>query len=368
MGSVKPMIGDLFLSKAQTLMNTVNCVGVMGKGIALGFRQRFPKMHREYVELCERREVKLGRPYLWRSVVPPWVLNFPTKYHWRENSSLEAIVAGLEYLEEHYEDWGITSLAVPPLGSGLGGLDWRIVGPILYQHLDRLRIPVELYAPSNTPDEQMTIDFFVGLPTDDKRGRPRLGAPAVAIATVVERLQERPYAATPGRTIVQKIAYFLTKAGVPTDLDYEANSYGPYSRQFAELRRKMINHGVLVERNVDNKLFPVSPGPALANAQEVHARELAEWDEAIDRVVDLFTRIRTIRTAEVASTVHFAADTLRRERGSEPSEIEVLKFVKTWKERRDPPFRDTELALAIRSLNVLGWLSLPESEKLPVPP
>src|SRR5688572_30552826 len=108
----------------------------MGKGIALGFRKQFPEMHREYVRMCERGEVKLGRPYLWQSIVPPWVLNFPTKDHWRENSSLEAIVAGLEYLGEHYLEWGITSLAVPPLGSGLGGLDWRIVGPLLYQHLD----------------------------------------------------------------------------------------------------------------------------------------------------------------------------------------------------------------------------------------
>src|SRR5687768_2475848 len=91
--------GDLFESSAQTLVNTVNTVGVMGKGVALAFKQRFPEMYRDYVQRCERNEVRLGQPYLWRPLVEPWVLNFPTKEHWRKPSSLTGIVAGLEYLE-----------------------------------------------------------------------------------------------------------------------------------------------------------------------------------------------------------------------------------------------------------------------------
>ncbi|HET9757791.1 MAG TPA: macro domain-containing protein [Candidatus Limnocylindrales bacterium] len=359
-------MGDLFLSSAQTLVNTVNCVGVMGKGVALGFRQRFPDMYREYAQMCERGEVKLGRPYLWRSVVAPWVLNFPTKNHWRENSSLSAIVAGLEYLEEHYKAWGIESLAVPPLGSGLGGLDWRVVGPTLYQHLSRLDIPVELYAPIDTPEDQLTLDFLMRMPTEDK-GRPRLSAGAVAIATIVQRLHEQPYAPTVGRVAVQKIAYFLTQAGVPTGLNHIQGSFGPYSPEFADLRRRMINHGVIEERRLGS-MNAAAPGRTLADAQQVHASELVAWADAIDRVVDLFTRLRTARQAEVAATVHFAAKELRNRHGAEPSEYEVLEFVRQWKERRDPPLTDTELALGIRALNALGWMSIPSSESLPVPP
>lgn len=364
--NVTPMIGDIFKSRAQTFVNTVNCVGVMGKGIALGFKQRFPAMHREYVALCELGEVKLGRPYLWKSTVPPWVLNFPTKDHWRENSSLEAIIAGLEYLEEHYRAWEIQSLAVPPLGSGLGGLDWRIVGPTLYQHLDRLDIPVELYAPVNSPSDQLTLDFLAQMPTETK-GRPRLGAPAVAIATVIERLAKQPYSSRPGRVVVQKIAYFLTQAGVPTGLGYVAGSFGPFSPEFADLRRKMINHGLLIEGH-DGQLLPVAPGPTLANAHEVHAAELREWEEAIERVVDLFARIRTARQAEVAATVHFAAVTLQPSMGKAPTEIDVLRYVRAWKNGRQPPLTDSELALAIRGLNALGWMAIPASASLPVPP
>ena len=152
--------GDLLASRAQTLVNTVNTVGVMGKGIALHFKRAFPAMYQDYVERCERGEVRLGEPYLWRQASGPWVLNFPTKRHWRKPSSLAAIVEGLGYLDTHYRQWGITSLAVPPLGCGNGGLEWPIVGPTLYEHLARLAVPVELYAPLDTPHAQMTIDFL----------------------------------------------------------------------------------------------------------------------------------------------------------------------------------------------------------------
>jgi len=364
---VTPVVGgDIFESTALTLVNTVNCVGVMGKGIALGFRQRFPDMHREYVELCAQGAVELGKPYLWRSMVRPWVLNFPTKHHWRENSSMEAITAGLEYLEEHYRDWGIESMAVPPLGSGLGGLDWRVVGPTLYQHLARLDIPVELYAPIGTPRDQLTLDFFLSpMPTAIK-GRARLPAAAVAIATVVERLAAEPYSPKPGRIALQKIAYFLTKSGVPTGLTYVEGAFGPFAPEFAEMRRKLVNHAALVERP-QGQFLPVEPGPTLGQAQAVYAVDLAAWDSAIDRVVDLFMRLRSGRQAEVAATVHFAADLLRAKAGTEPDENDVLRYVKKWKKRRNPPLTDQEVAFAIRGLNSLGWLKLGASASLPVP-
>ena len=139
--------GDLFSSQAQTLVNTVNCVGVMGKGVALAFKERFPDMFKEYVRLCEVGRVRLGEPYLYKQLAGPWVLNFPTKDHWRSVSKLSDIVNGLNYLEHHYKDWGISSLAVPPLGCGQGGLEWRVVGPTLYRHLQKLNIPPELCTP-----------------------------------------------------------------------------------------------------------------------------------------------------------------------------------------------------------------------------
>lgn len=152
-------VGDLLESDAQTLVNTVNCVGVMGKGIALDFKRAFPAMFEDYVERCAAGEVRLGEPYLWRPVdvqprtsdpVPasgPCVLNFPTKGHWRSRSRLSDITDGLDWLEAHREGWGIESLAVPALGCQNGGLRWDDVQPLLVERLGRLGIPVELYAP-----------------------------------------------------------------------------------------------------------------------------------------------------------------------------------------------------------------------------
>src|SRR4051812_42607886 len=145
------LTGDIFESGAQTLVNTVNCVGVMGAGVALQFKKRFPDMYADYLARCERHAVRLGEPYLFQRQSPPWILNFPTKGHWRSTSRLSDIEAGLSYLAEHYRAWGITSLAVPPLGCGQGGLEWRVVGPVLARHLDQLDIPVTLYAPLGTP-------------------------------------------------------------------------------------------------------------------------------------------------------------------------------------------------------------------------
>ncbi len=158
------LIGDLFTSQAQTLVNTVNCVGVMGKGIALQFKERFPEMFADYQARCACGEVQLGKPYLFKRLLTPWVLNFPTKDHWRSVSRLTDIVRGLEYLTENYRGWGITSLAVPPLGCGYGGLEWRVVGPTMYRHLTRLDIPIELYAPAGTPEGELQTRFLADLP------------------------------------------------------------------------------------------------------------------------------------------------------------------------------------------------------------
>lgn len=142
--------GDIFDSNAQVITNTINTVGVMGAGLAKQFKERFPDMFADYQKRCRRREVRVGRPYLWK---PPnregkWVLNFPTKQHWKSNSRLKWIEEGLCYLLEHYEEWGIKSLAMPALGCDLGGLNWeKQVKPLMVRYLSQMKIPVEIYEP-----------------------------------------------------------------------------------------------------------------------------------------------------------------------------------------------------------------------------
>jgi hypothetical protein len=104
----------------------------MGKGIALEFKKRFPQMFKDYAERCERKEVKPGIPYLYKTLFPPQIVNFPTKDHWKSVSRIADIDRGLQFLVTLYKEWRITSLAIPPLGCGNGQLEWKAVGPLIY--------------------------------------------------------------------------------------------------------------------------------------------------------------------------------------------------------------------------------------------
>lgn len=138
--------GNLFESPAQTLVNTVNVVGVMGKGIALGFKRIFPEMFREYQALCERGQLAIGTLHIYRTPTK-LVLNFPTKEHWRNPSRLEYVEAGLRTFVRTYREAGIQSAAFPPLGCGNGELSFDVVRPLMEQYLAPLTIPIYLYAP-----------------------------------------------------------------------------------------------------------------------------------------------------------------------------------------------------------------------------
>lgn len=363
MNPVNVQIGDLLKSRAQTLVNTVNCVGVMGKGIALDFKKKFPAMYEDYVRRCDRHEVRLGKPYLFKQTHGQWVLNFPTKDHWRSVSKLSDIVAGLEYLQQHYREWGIRSLAVPPLGCGNGQLDWEVVGPTLYRHLSKLGVPVDLYAPHGTPSAQLQLDFLMGaVPTNGHDSShsprvPKVSPAAVALVGVLNRVTKEPYHWPIGRIAFQKIAYFATECGLPTGLTYERGSYGPYSSQLKRLVAQLENNGLLTETQM-GRMFVVRPGPTYKDARDRDREILRKWTQLVERVADLFLRLPRTVDAEIVATVHFVAKEMEHSRGHSESisEAEVFEEVKRWKARRDPPFPDEDVARAIRNLNMLGWI------------
>jgi len=143
--------GDLFQSPAQVLVNTVNIEGVMGKGVALQFKQMFPEMFVQYRDLCERKQFDIGNLWLYRSL-NKWVLNFPTKRHWKQPSKIEYISAGLKKFVDTYDEMGIHSIAFPPLGCGNGQLDFKFqVQPLMHDYLARLPIDVFIYPDRSDP-------------------------------------------------------------------------------------------------------------------------------------------------------------------------------------------------------------------------
>ena len=365
---VEVKIGDIFKSKAQTLVNTVNCVGIMGKGLALEFKKRFPDMFKEHAERCRQGEIELGKPYLYRRLVPPWILLFPTKQDWRSVSRLSDIEAGLRYLQLRHKKWGITSLAVPPLGCGLGELDWSIVGRTLYHHLARLEIPVELYAPYGTPKDELAAKYF-GQPSPaqlveaNKRPKSYIESGFISIIEVLRRLEKMPYHWPVGRTAFQKIAYFGTLMGLNTGLEYKRSSFGPFSSQLKTKLTKLVNNGLIEEEQLGN-MFMVKVGNTFKDAREVHKKDIESKEEIIEKLTDLFCRLNT-KQGEIAATVHFAWKTMETKPGSKPSEEDVLNEVMNWKQKRRPPYDKLEIAKTVRNLAVHGWLDVEPSNTLP---
>jgi O-acetyl-ADP-ribose deacetylase (regulator of RNase III) len=362
---IRVLVGDLFESNAQTLVNTVNCVGVMGKGVALGFKERFPEMYQDYEVRCKRKEVRLGRPYLYRQLFPPNIVNFPTKDHWRSVSRLSDIVAGLEYLERHYREWGITSLAVPPLGCGQGQLDWHVVGPTLFRHLSNLDIPVEMYAPLGTPREELDVRFLsqgersqtgaVIVPSN----QPEYISPAsVALVEIIARMVRELHHWPIGRVRFHKLAYFATQSGLPTGLRFVRGSYGPFSSDVTRLLTRLVNNGLLVEERF-GRMLTLRPGPTYHDAIErpVYSSALAPWETTMERIADLLLRLST-DDAELAATVHFVWRSLSSDATATVSEDEIVEEVKRWKQKRRPPFEDAAIRQTVRNLVLLEWIDV----------
>ena len=351
MGSVSVIRGDLFGSNAQTLVNTVNCVGVMGKGVALQFKKRFPDMFAEYARRCRDGEVRLGEPYLWTPLVPPWVLNFPTKDHWRSVAKLQDIVDGLDDLREHYEGWGIESMAVPPLGCGEGQLDWHVVGPVLVRKLSEFNIDVELYAPLNATDRDVGPEFLGGESAVHTTDGPYCLDPAsVALAIIVRWVERELYHWPVGRVTFQKLAYFATTQGIPTGLVFQKKSSGPFSKGLKLIQTRLINNGLLVEQR-NGRMFELRSGPTYKDAVERNQAQLEEWRPAIERVADLLLRTPPERLP-ILATAHFAANSLQSEPGSLLPMRDVIDEVRRWK----PALEEQDVAEAVFTLDVLGWI------------
>jgi O-acetyl-ADP-ribose deacetylase (regulator of RNase III)/uncharacterized protein YwgA len=367
---MKVIVGDILQSKAQTLINTVNCVGIMGKGIALEFKERFPGMFQDYVERCERKQVKPGVPYLYKTLFPPQIVNFPTKDHWKSVSRITDIERGLQLLLNQYKDWGITSLAIPPLGCGNGQLEWKAVGPLIYRYASRMTIPVEMYAPYGTPPRELTIEFLsqTARAVSHRNGKTiqsTINPAWVALVEILHRIEAQPYHWPTGRTIFQKVAYIATRQGLPTGFVYHKGSFGPFSEDLKTAEAKLVNSNLLQEER-RGQMFLVKSGPNFERVRKDFKDSLDKWEPIIEKTTDLFMRVNTDQ-AEVIATVMFAADALKTETRTLPTEVDVLEAVLKWKQKRRPPLDEMVIASTIRNLGILRWLDVTPDVRLRLP-
>jgi len=358
-------IGNIFESKAKTLVNTVNCVGVMGKGIALEFKKRFPAMFEEYTQLCSQNEVLPGKPYYYSDLNGTSIINFPTKDHWRSPSKFSYIVDGLDWFRENYEYYKITSVAFPPLGCGNGGLPWTSVGPLMYDKLADLPIEVEIYAPYGTPASQLTKEFMEdhGVHTSweivGKQAIP-FNKYWLFILYAISELNRSRYSLNVGRVIRQKICYILSRSGLPMGFQFKEGSYGPFSKDVEDAIMALSNSNYMIEKQMGKMTETIVLPSFKFPYDDFSDSEIA----AANRAIDLLSRVKDTEQAEMVTTVLFSYDELKLQENREPLDIDIFNHVLTWKKRWKVD-KESEIISTICSLAALGWMSpVPSGEVL----
>ena len=362
---VKVLIGNMFESNAQTIVNTVNCVGVMGKGIAKDFKSKYPDMYKEYVDLCNQGKVKPGRPYYYNDLFGNSIINFPTKDHWRSPSKLSYIVNGLKWFVDNYEELGITSIAFPPLGCGNGGLNWELVGPLMYHWLKDLPIDIEIYAPFGTKTYQLTPEYL----EENLIHNPKevLGAKSLSfnnnwmiILETIKQLNARRYGYHVGRTVMQKICYILTDCGIDTGFKFVKGMYGPYCADVENMIAIFSNANLITEKR-SGKMIEMQ----VTNNFNFEERNFSSNDiVAMDKTIDLFARIKNTAQAELITTVIFAERYLSLNNDN-VSENDIYNYIIEWKPKWKTEKADT-LPDTIRELALLEWITPILSEDLEV--
>lgn len=354
-------IGNMFESKATTLVNTINCVGVMGKGIALEFKKKYPNMFAEYVALCNEGLIKPGIPYYHHDLCGTSIINFPTKDHWRSPSKLSYVISGLDWFRENYESLGIKSIAFPPLGCGNGGLPWTVVGPLMYLKLHDLPIEIEIYAPYGTAPEQITEKFLINNSVESPKEiignqRQQINKYWYLILYVIKKLNHDKYSLNVGRTIFQKICYLLTYVGIPTGFKFVEGSYGPYSNEAKQALATLSNANLMTERKL-GRMVETIVSPEFKFDLSTYTKE--EINQA-DKAFDLLSRIRSTDQAEVIATVLFSYEELSQKNKS-VTEKEIFDHVLNWKARWKGE-KEKAIESTVGSLSVLGWMS-PDSSR-----
>ena len=341
---IKFTTGDLLGADAEALVNTVNCVGIMGRGIALQFKNEFPANFEAYAAACSRDEVQPGRMFVFetrRLTNPKYIINFPTKRHWKGKSRIEDIDAGLVALTREIRTHAIRSIAIPPLGSGLGGLNWSDVRPRIIAALcDLDDVDITIFEPSSSPALTKSREVPVMSP-----GRAAL---VVLMHRYLTGLLD------PFVTLIelQKLMYFMQEAGEPLRLNYIKHHYGPYAENLRHVLTKIEGHlvsGYHDGGDAPEKQLELVPGAV----KDAEAFLVADVDTRtrFDRVGELVEGFETPFGLELLSTVHWVAT---REKAA--SLEDVMTKVYAWNDRKRQ-FSPRQVGIALKALQEKGWLA-----------
>jgi len=339
--------GDILQADAEAIVNTVNCVGVMGRGIALQFRRAYPENYQAYKEVCDRKQLRPGMMLVFnldRLHNPRYIINFPTKRHWKGKSRMEDIEAGLKALVEEVRKRDIHSIAIPPLGCGLGGLRWEEVRPKIeaaFRALPDLR--VMLYEPKGPPSaEEMA---------KTKKG-PKMTAGRAALLGLMRRYLAA--AMDPYVTLLEihKLMYFMQESGEQLNLRYTKALYGPYAENLRHVLSQIEGHFITGYGDAEdrpNKQIELRVG-AIEKTEDFlndYPRTLAR----LELVAELIEGFETPFGMELLSTVHWVA-----KHGDAKTVDDAVQKTYAWNSRKRM-FREKHIQIAWEILDRKGWLA-----------
>jgi O-acetyl-ADP-ribose deacetylase (regulator of RNase III) len=343
MANIELRSGDIFKADAEAIVNTVNCVGIMGRGIALQFKKAYPANFRAYEAACKAGEVQPGRMFVHETgkFTPRFIVNFPTKRHWKGKSRIEDIEVGLAALAQEIKDKTIKSIAIPPLGAGLGGLDWGDVRPRIEAALrDLPDVQVIIFEPNGAPEVVKSTEV------------PPMRHGSASLVLLMNRYLKGLMDPFVTLIEVQKLMYFMQESGQPLKLNYAKHHYGPYADNLRHVLHKVEGHfvaGYSDGGDAPDKQLTVVPG-ATEDAEAFLADD-TETRGRFDHVADLVEGFETPFGLELLATVHWVA----KHEGATSAEIAVTK-VHDWNDRKKR-FSPRQIGLAYDVLQSKGWLA-----------
>lgn len=339
--------GDILKDESEAIVNTVNCVGIMGRGIALQFKNAWPENFKAYEVACQREQVQPGRMFVFDTeqlTSPRYIINFPTKRHWRGKSRMQDIESGLTALVAEVQQRGIRSIAIPPLGSGLGGLEWTDVLPRIEQAMQSLpEVRVRIYEPKGAPQADKM---------HHSREVPNMTAGRAALVELVSRYMRGLLDPTISLLEVHKLMYFMQEAGEPLRLKYVRAPYGPYAENLRHVLKAIEGHMVAgYADGGDDPTKPLSLVPGIASEAEAFLTSHQPTKERFDRVGALVDGFETPFGLELLSTVHWVATNDESAR----TEGDVVARVHAWNERKKQ-FTSRHIGIALNVLADQGWI------------
>ena len=335
---IKLTQGNLLRSDAEALVNTVNCVGYMGKGIALQFKKAFPENFTAYQKACKQKKVQPGAMFVHESgdmMGRKIIINFPTKRHWRNRSLMEDVDSGLIALVEVVKNRGIKSIAIPPLGCGLGGLEWSEVQPRIEAAFAQLPdVEVHLYEPKGAPDGKTQ-------PVGTKK--PNMTRARALIILLMARYRELEYELT--LLEVHKLAYLLQEQGEDLKLNFVAHRFGPYATNIRFLLQVMEGHFIRGFGDDENPVQLIELMPeALQKAEQFLSADKTSQSrlESVSQLIDGF---ETPYGMELLSTVHWV-----QQHEQKKTENDIFSRIRNWSSRKANMFKPFHIKTAIAHL------------------